>query len=72
VPGSFFQFRRGIGLLLDRGVSAVAKGALLPPSQGEMEESEAWAATIASTEGPPAQRDLRVNDAEDVRRCARC
>ena len=43
-PGSFAQFRRGVDLLLERGVPFVVKGALLPPNRDEMDEFEAWAA----------------------------
>jgi hypothetical protein len=54
VPGSFAQFRRGVDLLLDRGVPFVVKGALLPPNRAEMDELEAWAATIPWMDKPPS------------------
>jgi radical SAM protein with 4Fe4S-binding SPASM domain len=54
VPGSFAQFRRGVDLLLDRGVPFVVKGALLPPNRTEMDELEAWAATIPWMDKPPS------------------
>jgi radical SAM protein with 4Fe4S-binding SPASM domain len=53
VPGSYAEFRRGIGLLLDRRVPFVVKGALLPPNRNELAEFEAWAATIPAMERPP-------------------
>jgi radical SAM protein with 4Fe4S-binding SPASM domain len=52
-PGSFAQFRRGVELLLDRGVPFIVRGALLPPNRGEIREFEAWAATIPAMDGPP-------------------
>ncbi|MCX6844805.1 MAG: radical SAM protein [candidate division WOR-3 bacterium] len=53
VPGSYAEFRRGVNLLLDRRVGLVVKGALLPPNRGEMDEFEAWAATIPAMDHPP-------------------
>jgi len=38
VPGSFAQFRRGVDLLLGRGIPFVIKGALLPPNRREIDE----------------------------------
>ena len=52
-PGSYAEFRRGVGLLLDRRVPFVVKGALLPPNRCEMDEFEAWAATIPAMDRPP-------------------
>ncbi len=76
VPGSYAQFRRGVDLLLDRGVPFVVKGALLPANRGEMEEFEAWAATIPWMDKPPSYsmsfdlRNRRDDEAknEQVRR----
>ncbi len=45
-PGSYAQFRRGVDLLLDRKVPFVVKSALLPQNRSELDEFEAWAATI--------------------------
>jgi radical SAM protein with 4Fe4S-binding SPASM domain len=53
VPGSFAQFRRGVELLLERNVPFIVKSALLPPNQEEMDEFEAWAATIPWMDKPP-------------------
>ena len=53
VPGSYAEFRRGIGLLLERNVPFVVKGALLPPNYAEMESFEAWAATLPAMDKPP-------------------
>jgi radical SAM protein with 4Fe4S-binding SPASM domain len=53
VPGSYAQFRRGVDLLLERHIPFVVKGALLPPNRAEMDEFEAWAATIPWMDGPP-------------------
>jgi len=54
VPGSYVEFRRGVDLLLDRGVPFIVKAALLPPNRGEMDEFEAWAATIPAMDRPPS------------------
>jgi radical SAM protein with 4Fe4S-binding SPASM domain len=70
VPGSYSQFRRGVDLLLDRGVPFVVKGALLPANRGEVEEFEAWAATIPWMDKPPSYAmtfDLR-NRRDDERK----
>jgi radical SAM protein with 4Fe4S-binding SPASM domain len=53
-PGSFAQFRRGVGLLSENGVPFVVKGAVLPPNRHELEEFEAWARTIPGMAGRPA------------------
>jgi len=53
VPGSFDRFRRGVDLLLDRKVPFVVKQALLPPNRDELEEFEAWAASIPWMDEPP-------------------
>jgi radical SAM protein with 4Fe4S-binding SPASM domain len=52
-PDSYAEFRRGVDLLLERGVGFVVKGALLPPNRGEREEFEAWAAAIPAMDKPP-------------------
>jgi radical SAM protein with 4Fe4S-binding SPASM domain len=52
-PGSYAEFRRGVDLLLDRRVPFIVKGALLPPNRDEMDEFEAWAATIPAMDRPP-------------------
>ena len=54
VPGSYAQFRRGVDLLLDRGVPFVVKGVALPPNRAEMDEFEAWAATLPGMTEPPS------------------
>jgi energy-coupling factor transporter ATP-binding protein EcfA2 len=45
-PGSFAAFRRGLGLLRENGVPFIVKGAVLPPTRGEMGEFEAFAGEI--------------------------
>jgi radical SAM protein with 4Fe4S-binding SPASM domain len=52
-PGSYAQFRQGVDLLLDRKVPFIVKQALLPANRPEMEEFEAWAATIPWMDKPP-------------------
>jgi radical SAM protein with 4Fe4S-binding SPASM domain len=69
-PGSYVEFRRGVDLLLDRRVPFVVKGALLPPNRGEMDEFEAWAATIAAMDKPPSYSmffDLRGRRDSEVK-----
>ena len=70
VPGSYAEFRRGMNLLLDRRVGFVVNGALLPPSRGEMEEFEAWAAKIPAMDHPPSYSmffDLRGRRDSEVK-----
>ena len=54
VPGSFAQFQRGVALLLERKIPFIVKSALLPPNKAEMDEFEAWAATIPWMDTHPA------------------
>jgi radical SAM protein with 4Fe4S-binding SPASM domain len=74
-PGSFAQFWRGVNLLLDRRIPFVVKSALLPPNRGEMEEFEAWAATIPWMDPGPSYSmffDLRGRrDSEEKNRLIR-
>ncbi|MBC8446559.1 MAG: radical SAM protein, partial [Chloroflexi bacterium] len=66
VPGSFAQFWRGVNLLLERGVPFVVKSALLPPNRGEIDEFEAWAATIPwMDEGPSYAMFLHLRNRRD-------
>jgi MoaA/NifB/PqqE/SkfB family radical SAM enzyme len=53
VPGSFDAAWRGIHLLLEREVPFVVKGALLPPNRDEVDEFDAWVATIPWMDRPP-------------------
>ena len=46
VPGAFTEFRRGLDLLLQRQIHFVVKSVLLPPNRVEIDEFEAWAATL--------------------------
>ncbi len=67
-PGSFRQFWRGTNLLLEHKVPFIVKGALLPPNKHEIDEFEAWAATIPWMSEPPSHGkhfDLR-NRRDDV------
>jgi len=45
-PGAFAEFRRGVDLLSERGIPFIVKSVLLPPNRAEIEEFEAWAASI--------------------------
>jgi len=54
VPGSYEEFRRGVGLLLNKKVPFVVKGAVLPPNRKEMEEFETWAITLPAMDAPPS------------------
>jgi len=53
-PGAYLEFRRGVELLLERGVPFLVKGALLPPNRSEVDEFEAWAASLPWMDEPPA------------------
>ena len=50
-PGSFAAARRGLALLGERGVPFAIKGAVLPPTRGEMDAFEAWAAGLPGRTG---------------------
>lgn len=50
-PGSYAEFRRGIGLLLERKIPFFLKGALLPPNKQEMDELTAWAEQMPGMAG---------------------
>jgi radical SAM protein with 4Fe4S-binding SPASM domain len=52
-PGAFVEFRRGVQLLQDRQVPFVVKSVLLPPNRSEMDEFEAWAASIPGMDRRP-------------------
>jgi MoaA/NifB/PqqE/SkfB family radical SAM enzyme len=52
-PGAFAQFRRGVGLLLERCIPLAVKSVLLPPNRDEQNEFEEWAATLPGMDGPP-------------------
>jgi radical SAM protein with 4Fe4S-binding SPASM domain len=62
-PGAFVEFRRGVELLLERRIPFVVKSALLPPNRAEIDEFEAWAATIPWMDHNPSYAvflDLRT------------
>ena len=62
-PGAFEEFRRGVDLLLERGVPFLLKGALLPQNKHEIAAFAAWAATVPWMDRPPVYAkffDLRV------------
>ena len=71
-PGSFDDAWRGIKLLLENKVPFVVKGTLLVPTLGEVEEFEAWAATLPAMDRPPRYSmflDLRCRrDSEERNR----
>ncbi|MDD1701595.1 MAG: radical SAM protein [Methanoregula sp.] len=53
VKGAYEEFRRGVDLLLEYRIPFIVKQALLPPNRYEIEEFEAWAATLpAMDQGP--------------------
>lgn len=54
VPGSYEEFWCGVGLLRERNIPFVVKGALLPPNRQEMGDFEAWAATLPAMDKPPS------------------
>jgi len=53
VPGSFEAAWRGINLLLERKIPFVVKSALLPSNKDEIDEFEAWAASIPGMDNKP-------------------
>jgi len=54
VPGSYDEFKRGMDLLAEKNIPFVVKSALLPPNRDEMDEFEAWAATLPAMDKPPS------------------
>ncbi len=61
--GAFAEFRRGIDLLLEYKIPFVVKQAFLPPNRHEIEEFEAWAATLPGMHQKPGYSmnfDLRA------------
>lgn len=52
-PGAFAEFRRGVELLRGHGVDFVVKGALLPPTYGEIDELRGWASSLPAMSRPP-------------------
>jgi MoaA/NifB/PqqE/SkfB family radical SAM enzyme len=60
--GTFQAAWRGIGLLLKHKIPFVVKSAILPSNKNEIDEFEAWAATIPWMDKPPSHSmffDLR-------------
>ena len=45
-PGAFDEFRAGVDQLIKRQIPFVFKSVLLPPNRDDIDEFEAWAATI--------------------------
>lgn len=69
-PGSFEAAWRGINLLLEKNVSFVVKGVVLPPNKGEMREFETWASTIPWVDKPHSYSmfyDLRCRRESEVK-----
>jgi radical SAM protein with 4Fe4S-binding SPASM domain len=54
IRGSFDEFRKGVGLLLQQRIPFIVKSALLPPNEQEVETFETWAASIPWMNIPPA------------------
>ncbi len=71
-PGSVEDAWRGINLLLENNVPFVVKGTLLLPTIDEVDEFEAWAATLPGMDRPPRYSmflDLRCRrDSEERNR----
>ncbi len=69
-PGSFEAFRQGVGLLLEKKVPFVVKGALLPQNKDEMDEFEKWASSIPWMDKPPSYSmffDLRCRREDGIK-----
>jgi len=61
--GAFAEFRRGVDLLLEYNIPFIVKQALLPPNRHEIDEFEAWAATLPGMQQKPGYSmnfDLRA------------
>lgn len=54
VPGSYREFREGVGRLLDRKIPFSLSGAYLPANKKEVDEFEAWANQIPWMQTSPA------------------
>ena len=52
IPGAFARFRRGLDLLLERGVPVALTGTALPETKGEALQLEAWAGGLELEEKP--------------------
>jgi MoaA/NifB/PqqE/SkfB family radical SAM enzyme len=50
----YFEFKRGLDLLLERQIPFIVKGAWLPNNRDETAEFETWAASLPWMEGPPS------------------
>ncbi len=53
-PGSFEAARRGLDLFVENGIAFAVKGAVLPPTAGEMDEFDAWAGNVCGDAKPPS------------------
>jgi len=61
--GAWKEFRRGVDLLLEYKIPFIVKQAFLPPNRHEIEEFEAWAATLPGMQQNPGYSmnfDLRA------------
>lgn len=61
--GAYAEFRRGIDLLLEYKIPFFVKQAFLPPNRHEIDEFEAWAATLPGMQQKPGYSmnfDLRA------------
>ena len=52
VPGAFARFRRGLDLLLERGLPVALTGTALPQTKPEAPQLESWAGGLVSGEKP--------------------
>jgi len=53
VKGAYNEFKHGVDLLLEYNIPFVVKQAFLPQNKAELEEFEAWAATIPAMDKKP-------------------
>ena len=70
VKGAFEEFWRGIHLLLEKKIPFVVKSAFLPQNKEDMEEFEAFAATIPWMDRPPSYSmffDLRCRRDDEAK-----
>lgn len=52
--GSYFSYKRGINLLLERNIPFVVKSVILPPTKGEERDFEEWVSTLPYYDHKPA------------------
>jgi len=52
-PGSYAGFQRGLALLAERSIRVLVRSSVLPQNRAELDDFEAWAATLPDMRNPP-------------------